>query len=214
MNRKKMMEETNVLYPEGAFIPPGNFDYLVMVDVQNDFITGSLGSQEAREAFKNILGLCMDFDWRKIIYTKDTHGLDYFDTLEGRNLPVEHCVVDTAGWCLPNDLQKLMIEKSSMEIRKGTFGTFDIFNETGLENVGKGNYEDSRIFVCGLCTDICVISNILILKAKFPETEIICITDACAGSTPERHKAALEVMKSCQVKLMTVDEIPCPSDPA
>ena len=202
-----MSKEECVLYPEGAFIPPNEGDYLFVVDVQNDFLTGSLGSEEAQKILKPVLKLAKSWDWQ-IVYTKDTHDLDYLKTQEGKNLPIEHCIVDTAGWCLPDELQKVMVQKNAIELRKSTFGAFD-FKEMET-NIGHGQFKNARIFICGLCTDICVISNALILKAKFPEHEIICFSDACAGVTIEKHEAALKVMESCQIKIMKTTDLPLP----
>ena len=119
-----MSKEECVLYPEGAFIPPNEGDYLFVVDVQYDFLTGSLGSEEAQKILKPVLKLAKSWDWQ-IVYTKDTHDLDYLKTQEGKNLPIEHCIVDTAGWCLPDELQKVMVQKNAIELRKSTFGAFD-----------------------------------------------------------------------------------------
>ena len=165
---------------------------LIVVDVQNDFVNGSLGSEEAQAIIPNVKKKIEEYHNRgdQIIFTRDTHYDDYLNTLEGRKLPVKHCVFGTKGWKVVSDLGV----PNCGYVNKSTFGTLQWRNMTWIG--------DGDIDLVGLCTDICVISNALILRAVFPKTEITVDASCCAGSTPEKHKAALEVMKSCQINVI------------
>ena len=163
---------------------------LIVIDVQNDFVTGALGTKEAAAVLpkikKKIDAYIAAED--QVIFTRDTHGADYLDTNEGKHLPVPHCVLGTDGWQVVPEIDR----PDCVHIDKPTFG---YTGWAALNSDGKF----SRIEVIGVCTDICVISNALMLKAIYPETDIVVDAGCCAGVTPETHRAALTVMKSCQI---------------
>jgi len=165
-------------------------DVLIVIDMQNDFIDGSLGSPEAQAIVPNVIAKINEYHeaGKRIIYTYDTHQPDYLDTtLEGKYLPVEHCIFMTNGWKLNKD-----IPVYGAKVLKNTFG--HIQWDTMITN-------EETIEICGLCTDICVVSNALILRALYPNTEIVCDSTCCAGTTPENHSSALNVMRSCQINV-------------
>jgi len=168
---------------------------LVVVDMQNDFIDGALGTKEAQAIVDKVVKKIENFDGA-IYVTYDTHFEDYMETNEGKNLPVCHCVRDTKGWQL-NDKVKAALDKkeSYTEVEKITFGSIDLPFVLAEEN----EMDDAEIELVGLCTDICVVSNALILKANYPDTDIYVDSSCCAGVTPEKHQAALETMRSCQI---------------
>ncbi|MCR4584791.1 MAG: cysteine hydrolase [Lachnospiraceae bacterium] len=164
---------------------------LIVVDMQKDFIDGSLGTKEAEDIVGNVRKKIEGFDG-KLIFTRDTHQENYLDTFEGRNLPVKHCIENTDGWEISAALKDL--SENAVVINKPTFGY------TGWTSlIGD---EPSSIELCGLCTDICVISNALILRALYPEVPMTVDSSCCAGVTPEKHEAALSVMESCQIKVI------------
>lgn len=170
-------------------------DILVVVDMQNDFITGSLGSEMAQNIVNNVIEVVNDFKG-KIIFTRDTHLNDYLQTQEGKNLPVEHCIKGTKGWEICDELKEIS-EKSTI-VDKPTFGSVD------LPNIVKdlaGN-DVGNIKIVGLCTDICVISNAMILKAHFTESKISVIENCCAGVTPKSHSDAISAMGMCQIEIV------------
>lgn len=162
---------------------------LVVVDMQNDFIGGALGTKEAVAIVPKVVEKIRNFDGR-VLFTRDTHKEDYLDTQEGKKLPVAHCIKGTEGWELHPEIEALRKEDA---LDKPTFGSTQlgcILKEMdGLESV---------TFV-GLCTDICVISNAMIAKAFIPEVPVIVDASCCAGVTPQSHKNALEAMKMCQI---------------
>lgn len=169
---------------------------LIVIDMQNDFITGSLGTPEAVSIVDRVKEkVCLQKSaHERIIFTADTHGENYLQTLEGTYLPVKHCIRGTGGEDIVDG-----IGDGFPIFAKRTFGSIDL----ALEVMKKFFDEPfDEIEICGLCTDICVISNALILKAHLSETKIIVDASACAGTTPEKHKMALEVMKSCQVEVI------------
>ena len=168
---------------------------LLVVDMQNDFIDQALGTKEAVAIVGNVANKINSFDG-KIIFTRDTHAENYMDTLEGKNLPVKHCVKGTEGWQISD---KLTVKDSDLIIDKPTFGSKDL-GKYLEELTEKENIEE--IEVVGLCTDICVISNALLVKAFLPEVPLIVDASCCAGVTPESHKNALEAMKMCQIKIV------------
>lgn len=166
---------------------------LIVIDVQNDFVTGTLGTKEAVAVLPNIKRKIDAYvkEGNGVIFTRDTHGTDYLETNEGRNLPVPHCIKGSYGWQVAGEIdlpEREHIDKTSFgytewaELLAGR-------NYTGLELIG-------------VCTDICVISNALILKAAFPEIDITVDAGCCAGVTPETHAAALTAMKSCQINVI------------
>ena len=174
---------------------------LVVVDMQNDFITGSLGTPEARAILPNVKkkieAAVKDGDL--IIYTRDTHMDDYLETREGKNLPVEHCVYKTEGWRIHSDLFPPGSYENYRVIDKFTFGSRELPELILYSEVAKSCNE---IELVGLCTDICVISNALLLKAAFYESMDISVdATCCAGVTPESHEAALKTMEMCQINV-------------
>ena len=165
--------------------------YLIVVDMQNDFITGSLGSKLAEMIVPNVVEKVKNYEGT-VIFTRDTHFSDYMKTQEGKNLPVKHCIKDTTGWEICNELKPY----ANKVIDKITFGSVD------LPDVIKAYGEQiEEIELCGLCTDICVISNAMILKATFPEVKIVVDSNCCAGVTEESHQTALNAMKAVQIDI-------------
>lgn len=162
---------------------------LVVVDMQNDFIDGSLGSAEAVKIVDNVKNLIVGYDG-DIVFTRDTHGQNYLSTREGKNLPVEHCIEGTTGW----EISEKLPYGGKKIFDKPTFGS----TELG-EFVRAGGYE--KVDVCGLCTDICVISNAMLVKAFAPEADVTVIADCSAGVTPAQHDAALDALAPCQIKV-------------
>ncbi len=165
---------------------------LIVVDMQNDFIDGALGTKEAEEIVTNVqakIAQCKAAGDR-VIFTRDTHGPEYLSTSEGKKLPVEHCIKDTQGWEIP----KILDDETFLHIDKPNFGW------TGWKELDMQGIEQME-FV-GLCTDICVVSNALICKALFPDMPISVDARCCAGVTPETHTAALATMKMCQIDVI------------
>ena len=169
-------------------------DILIVVDMQKDFIDGALGTPEAVAIVPNVVEKVRDFKGN-VIFTRDTHFENYMDTQEGHNLPVPHCIKGTEGWEIRPELEVL---RTTEAIDKVTFGSSEL-PET-LAKLNAENPIDEITFV-GLCTDICVISNVMVTKAFFPEIPVIVDAACCAGVSPETHKNALEAMKVCQVKV-------------
>lgn len=167
---------------------------LVVVDMQNDFIDGALGTKEAVAIVPNVMEKIRTFRGR-VLATRDTHEENYLETQEGRKLPIKHCIRNTHGWKMNEKIQSLIIEKP---IDKETFGSRDL--PIILQEYDNEEQIDS-ITLVGLCTDICVISNAMVLKTYFPEIPIIVDASCCAGVTPQSHKQALEAMKMCQIEI-------------
>ena len=166
---------------------------LLVVDMQNDFIDGALGSQDAQAIVQNVVAKINE--WKGLVVaTLDTHGEDYLDTLEGKKLPVRHCIKGTDGWKLNPLVEKALKAKNAKIVEKGTFGCVSL-GSILREWTGT----PAEIQLCGLCTDICVVSNALLLRAEFPNTPMAVCANCCAGVTPEKHQAALDVMASCQI---------------
>ena len=169
---------------------------LLVIDMQNDFIDGALGTKEAEAIVPNVVKRIQEFEG-DVLYTRDTHSEDYMETQEGKNLPVPHCIKGTPGWELCPELKALRDAGHSPVLDKLTFGAKDLpaYLETryprGLESVE----------LIGLCTDICVISNAMVLKAFFPELLVSVTASCCAGVTPESHENALNAMKMCQIAI-------------
>lgn len=170
---------------------------LVVVDMQNDFVDGTLGTKEAVDIVENVVNKINDFDG-KILATLDTHQSNYMETSEGKKLPVIHCIRMTNGWLLNEDIMKALDGKDYKTIEKRTFGSTKLVNE--IRRI-KGN-DDIEIEFVGLCTDICVVSNVLLLKAYFPEVKMTVDASCCAGVTLDSHKAALDTMKMCQIDVI------------
>lgn len=165
---------------------------LIVVDMQNDFIDGVLGTKEAVSIVPNVKKKIEEYKEKghDIIFTRDTHYDNYLETNEGKHLPYEHCILNTQGWKVRDELY----DEKYLHINKESFGynAWDTCIDAGVEDIE----------LVGLCTDICVVSNALILKATFPEANITVDASCCAGVTPEKHMAALETMKSCQINVI------------
>ena len=170
---------------------------LIVVDMQKDFVDGALGSKEAIGIVDNVVKKIENYDG-DIIVTYDTHHQNYMETQEGKNLPVPHCIKGTPGWELDKKVQTAVDKKKYKVIEKPTFGSTEL-TEYIRENY---NTDELEIELIGLCTDICVVSNALLIKANFTET-MVCVDSACcAGVTPDSHNAALTTMKMCQVNII------------
>mgnify|MGYP003305073420 FL=1 len=170
---------------------------LVVVDIQKDFVDGALGTAEAVAIVENAAKKIREFDG-EIFVTYDTHFENYMETAEGAKLPVPHCIKGTEGWELNADIADALADKKYTAVEKITFGSTEL-PELVKKAVGD---EDFDITLIGLCTDICVVSNALILKATFPEINIKVDASCCAGVTPQTHKAALETMRMCQIDVI------------
>lgn len=170
---------------------------LIVVDMQKDFVDGALGSAEAVAIVDNVVKKIESFDG-DVIVTYDTHPENYMETQEGKNLPVPHCIKGTDGWKLDDKVQAVLDKRAYKAIEKPTFGS------TELPEYIKANYnpEGIEIELIGLCTDICVVSNALLMKANFLETKVSVDATCCAGVTPDSHNAALLTMKMCQVNVI------------
>lgn len=171
--------------------------YLIVVDMQQDFVYGALGSEEAKKIVPGVVGKVKNFDG-EVIFTRDTHKTDYLDTQEGRLLPVEHCIDGSEGWKLIEPLEEICIKGNLRSYPKGTFGCIELAGDLREEDI-KHNVESVELI--GVCTDICVVSNALLLKAYMPEVPIYVDSSCCAGVTPDKHEAALETMRSCQINV-------------
>lgn len=166
--------------------------YLVVIDMQNDFISGSLGSEQAKEIVPKVVEKVKHFDG-EVIFTRDTHNERYLRTLEGKKLPVPHCIKGSEG----HSICKELLPFAETIVDKNSFGSLEL-----PEVIKRGRSRVEEIVLCGLCTDICVISNAIILKAAFPETEIIIDSSCCAGVTNDSHNTALEAMKAVQITVI------------
>lgn len=168
---------------------------LVVVDMQKDFVDGALGTGEAVAIVPNVVEKIKTYDLKDVFVTRDTHQPDYMTTQEGSNLPVEHCIEGTEGWEL--DKKVAAVVEGATFINKPTFGS-TILADTIKDIAAK---EEIEVELIGLCTDICVVSNALLLKAFMPEVKISVDSSCCAGVTPQKHEAALETMRSCQINV-------------
>lgn len=167
---------------------------LIVVDMQKDFVDGALGTPEAQGIVEKVVEKIKGFDG-DVIATLDTHTPDYMQTQEGAKLPVPHCIKDTEGWKLTPTVDAALEEKGYTAVEKPTFGSVTLPELLAR----KYNTSELQIELVGLCTDICVVSNALLLKAFFPEVPICVDAACCAGVTPESHQAALQTMASCQI---------------
>ena len=168
---------------------------LVVVDMQNDFIDMALGTKEAVEIIPNVIKEIEDTKYEQVIATLDTHQDNYLETLEGKYLPVTHCVKGTKGWQINEEIDEALKNRNAKYIEKPTFGSLDLqeyFKETRPEEI---------TFV-GLCTDICLVSNALLTKATLYTSEVNVVKEATAGVTPELKEAALKTMQSCQIHIL------------
>lgn len=179
-------------------------NYLIVVDMQNDFVSGALGTREAQAivpfAARRVAGALERGE--EVLFTRDTHSPDYLETQEGRNLPVPHCIWGTEGWEIVPQLAAYTAGRTPID--KPTFGSRYLgavlkARDEDLKKQGQAGVE--RVTLIGLCTDICVISNALLIKAFLPEAEIVVDASCCAGVTPESHQNALAAMKMCQVAI-------------
>lgn len=163
---------------------------LIVIDMQNDFIDGALGTKEAVAIVPRVKQKIEEYQKRgdRIIFTRDTHEFGYLETHEGKNLPIPHCIKGTNGWEIVDGLYN----PGYLYVNKYTFGWPHWYTMLS----------DPEIEIVGLCTDICVISNALILRSLYPESDITVDASCCAGTTPENHRAALSVMKSCQINVI------------
>ena len=163
---------------------------LIVIDMQNDFIDGALGTKEAQAIVPNVKKKIEEYKARgdEIIFTRDTHFSNYLETNEGKHLPVEHCIEGTHGWQIRDEL----FTEPMPIVDKPTFGNLH----------WKSFFDFKEVELVGLCTDICVVSNALILKAMYPEIDITVDASCCAGVTPESHQAALTTMKMCQINVI------------
>lgn len=171
--------------------------FLVVVDMQKDFVDGALGSAEAEAIVPAVVEKIKSLDGG-IFVTFDTHFENYMQTAEGKKLPVPHCIKGTDGWQLDKNAAAALAGRAYTAVEKLTFGSVEL--PKLIEEAAGG--EDFAIELIGLCTDICVVSNALILKASFPEAPIAVVADCCAGVTPQAHAAALSTMKSCQIDII------------
>lgn len=176
--------------------------FLIVVDMQKDFVDGSLGTAEAQamvpNAVRKVKESVSDPDCG-VLFTLDTHPEGYLETQEGRNLPVPHCIRGSEGWKLIPELERIRREKGLMVFEKPTFGSRLLGEYLVAEN-RKEKIESIELI--GLCTDICVVSNALLIKAFLPEVPVSVDASACAGVTPAAHEAALDVMRSCQIRVL------------
>lgn len=173
-------------------------DYLIVIDMQNDFVDGALGTPEAQAIASDVATYARAFEGT-VAFTKDTHEENYLQTQEGRNLPVVHCVRDTPGWEFTPELEAVRAERQAVVFEKPTFGSVQLVWWLAQEN---DEHPIDSIELVGLCTDICVVSNALLIKAHFPEIPVRVRSGLCAGVTPEAHEAALSTMRSCQVEVL------------
>lgn len=176
---------------------------LIIVDMQNDFTTGVLGNAECAAVIPKIVDLVSSKKYDKIILTRDTHQLDYMTTQEGKKLPVEHCIENTNGWGIVAEIGTAVKNNYSSKdwsvIDKATFGSIYLGNY--LRETYFIEQEDIEVDFCGVCTGICVISNVAIVKAALPETKVSVIENACACVTPASHETAINAMRTFQVDI-------------
>ncbi len=168
-------------------------DVLIVVDMQKDFIDGALGTNEATSIVNNVIDKIKNFDGEKI-FTRDTHYDNYMDTQEGKNLPVKHCIKDSEGWNIEKEIDSLRTDDMKV-FDKPTFGSVE------LAKYLSSNEGIESVTLIGLCTDICVISNAMLIKAFMPEVKVVVDASCCAGVTPDSHNNALEAMKMCQIEV-------------
>lgn len=167
-------------------------DVLLVIDLQNDFVDGALGNKGNDKIVKPIENLVENFDG-EVIFTRDTHDENYLESLEGSHLPVKHCIKNSKGWKIKIDTKNHKI------IDKPSFGSYEL-----VEYLKKLNEKEKieNIYMVGICTDICVLSNAILIKNALLETEVFVIEDLCKATNEKNHKIALEAMKSCQVNIV------------
>ena len=169
---------------------------LIVIDMQNDFIDGALGTAEAVGIVEAVKEKIRSYPAADVIATMDTHFDNYMQTQEGKYLPVPHCIRETAGWEIRPEIADLLKEAKIYE--KPTFGSIQLAEDLKAA----AEKEEIELELIGLCTDICVVSNALLLKAQMPEVKISVDASCCAGVTPVKHEAALETMRSCQIQVI------------
>lgn len=169
---------------------------LIVVDMQNDFIDGALGTPEAVQIVPKVVKKIQSYPRECIYATRDTHGADYLTTREGKFLPVEHCIINTEGWQIREEIAQALGDATVID--KKTFGSLMLPKMMEMEC----GHEPATIELVGLCTDICVVSNALLIKAQLPECDIVVDASCCAGVTPESHEAALKTMEMCQIQII------------
>ena len=169
---------------------------LIVIDMQNDFIDGALGTAEAVGIVEAVKEKIRSYPPKDVIATMDTHFENYMQTQEGRYLPVPHCVRGTEGWEIRPEIAGLL--KGAKVYEKPTFGSMQLAEDLKAA----AEKEEIELELIGLCTDICVVSNALLLKAQMPEVRISVDASCCAGVTPQKHEAALETMRSCQIRVI------------
>lgn len=167
---------------------------LVVVDIQNDFVDGRLGTKEAMKIIPYVKEKIENFDG-EVVYTMDTHDENYLHTQEGRNLPLKHCIKGTYGW----EIKEGVYKENCKIFEKPSFGSVDLVEY--IKSINEKEKIESIEFI-GICTDICVVTNVMMIKGHFPEIELIVDSKACAGVSPQSHNNALETMKMCQVKIV------------
>ena len=170
---------------------------LIVIDMQNDFIDGALGTPEAAAIVENVKEKIRSYPKEDVFATRDSHTTDYMYTLEGKNLPVPHCIRGTDGWQIRPDIAELIFPDHVID--KPTFGSTTLARI--METLDEHSPEGISIEIVGLCTDICVVSNALLLKAFMPEVPISCDAACCAGVTPQSHDAAIATMRACQIRI-------------
>ena len=170
---------------------------IIVIDMQNDFVHGLLGTAEAKATIGNIRDKILRNVGGEVIFTQDTHFADYMNTHEGEWLPVPHCVRNTSGWDIIPELKGFADETYCLE--KGAFG-YDNWDSFLIE--GPLDQDWAEIELCGVCTDICVVSNALMLRSLFPNTNITVDASCCAGTSIAKHNAALDVMESCHINVI------------
>ena len=174
---------------------------LIIVDMQNDFLTGTLGNEHCKKAIDGVLKLITEEKWDYVFATKDTHTENYPNTLEGKKLPVLHCVRETDGWQIEKTIEGTVLGNNLnyVVVEKPTFGSIDLhkrimdeyhwrYGEQATEMLGRG--ADLEFHVCGVCTSICVLANVVLLRACWPDAKIVVHADACGDVTKEMHEAA------------------------
>ncbi len=166
-------------------------ELLVVVDMQNDFIDGVLGTDEALKIVEPVCDKIKNFEG-DVVYTRDTHYENYLDTMEGKNLPVKHCIKNTHGWRIKNEVYNAGEGKILCVVDKPVFGSIELMDIASAVNYDK-------VTIIGLCTDICVVSNAILLKSKLKEVPIAVVSSLCAGTSEENHNHAIETMRMCQI---------------
>ena len=172
---------------------------LIVVDMQKDFVDGALGTAEAVATVEPVTELIENGGFDVVFATRDTHAADYLATREGKHLPVEHCIENTPGWEIVPPVAVALEKAGAVVLDKPTFGSVELVEK--VKAVVKDE-ADTAITLVGLCTDICVVSNAMLLKAALPEADFAVVAKACAGVTPESHNAALQTMGMCQIEIL------------